>query len=499
MIVKTTSKSYNITPDTKIFTNLGATGEAAYKAIAELIDNSLDARIAGQPVRVDVLVQNKGKLVQSIIVRDTAAGMDDLQIASAFTIARSQKTGSKIGRFGMGLKTAIASLGSNWSISSTPVGTVTQYSAKQSLADFVRKNRWSLDVLTHKSSKPVSHGTSVEITGCGNLNSTVLLEDLTNKLPELFRHFLLSNELHLYVNETQLKGQVVDVMEKGYIEFKTEIQGKEVHGWLGLRENQSPEYGFNMIRSNRVVERNLKVGFPADPLYGRFVAEVYLNDFNTNHHKTAFVKTDTAWAELEKYLTRISHATLCLAKELAIQDRRRIDPGTKNLINESLEQLLAAAAKDPLFADLALENFVRDKYGRFHNPNEPEKAYTAPTPRDPEAEKRQRGPNSVIKGWAPLNRLKATHEGVHLGSEAGRKALEYVDGTLKIYTNLDHPAYVEEYKYQCAMRDIREALATYMAGLRNEARGRADVSLPDYETCLDRLYRIQIAAGMINV
>jgi hypothetical protein len=496
-----TSSIYNITPETRIFENLGATGEATYKAIAEFIDNSLDAAPANEAVTVEIRVTNQGKKVSKIEISDDSRGMTLEQLADAFTLARSNKGGTQIGRFGMGLKTAIASLGRAWTVITATQDSKVQYSIKEDMDQFIANNNWQLTIEQGpKVDLPIVNyrGTHIEVTRCNNLNGVALIEDLMEHLPELFNLFIRSGKLMLVVNDEILEAPEVHLYKDGKLDFETLVDGKKVYGWVGLREAGSPNYGFSLIRSQRVVEKNVKMGFPADPIYNRVTGEIYLEDFPTNHHKTAFTKTSDTWNELEKYIAKVSMPTVVLARELAIIDRRRIDSRTQMLIEESLAKILEEASKDDLFSMFG-EQYVRDQYGRFTNPNLPERPYIKPERKETQEEKEPRA-RTVVKGWTPLNKLKAVHEGVHLGEEANRKQWELVDDTLKIYTNLDHPAYVEEYKYQCAMRDIREALAAYFASARNEIRGLdCVISLPDYETCLDRLYRIQMNAGLINI
>jgi len=99
-------KTVDITPDKSLVSKLGRTGYRTEQAVAELIDNSIDARLDGKTgieVRLDFRMGR-------ITVSDDGRGMGAKALADAFTIAKeTDKTG--LGRFGMGMKSACSSLG----------------------------------------------------------------------------------------------------------------------------------------------------------------------------------------------------------------------------------------------------------------------------------------------------------------------------------------------------------------------------------------------------
>src|SRR3989304_414426 len=86
----------HVPPDKTLFPKLGLGGYSIPQAIAELIDNAIDARIEGE--RIHIAVEIEGR---AIVVTDDGSGMDADMLRNALRLAYSQKEG-KLGEFGLG-------------------------------------------------------------------------------------------------------------------------------------------------------------------------------------------------------------------------------------------------------------------------------------------------------------------------------------------------------------------------------------------------------------
>jgi hypothetical protein len=94
---------------------LRSIGYNASTAIADLMDNSIDAKATA--IKIDFLYEtDDGK----IIIYDNGSGMDDETLQTAMNIGskdpRAKREVNELGRFGMGLKTASFSLGKRLSV-----------------------------------------------------------------------------------------------------------------------------------------------------------------------------------------------------------------------------------------------------------------------------------------------------------------------------------------------------------------------------------------------
>ena len=105
-----------IPPDKTLLPKLGLGGYSIPQAIAELIDNAIDAQVEGSRLDVDVSFD-----ASKVVVTDNGAGMNDAGIRNAMRLAFSQKEG-KLGECGLGLKTACTSLGRQFEVRSSTAG-----------------------------------------------------------------------------------------------------------------------------------------------------------------------------------------------------------------------------------------------------------------------------------------------------------------------------------------------------------------------------------------
>ncbi|HEX9429019.1 MAG TPA: ATP-binding protein, partial [Candidatus Bathyarchaeia archaeon] len=105
-----------IPPDKTLLPKLGLGGYSIPQAIAELIDNAIDAQLEGSRLHVDVSFD-----AAKIVVTDDGGGMNYAGLRNAMRLAFSQKEG-KLGEFGLGLKTACTSLGRQFEVSSSTAG-----------------------------------------------------------------------------------------------------------------------------------------------------------------------------------------------------------------------------------------------------------------------------------------------------------------------------------------------------------------------------------------
>lgn len=116
-----TSESIDITPDPSMMEDIGSASYTLYQAINELLANTFDARTKDAkdepvPIRVDIDI----KPGESVQISDTASGMTKEILMKALTLGfkmdRIQGERSRKGMYGLGMKTAAASLGRVWEI-----------------------------------------------------------------------------------------------------------------------------------------------------------------------------------------------------------------------------------------------------------------------------------------------------------------------------------------------------------------------------------------------
>jgi hypothetical protein len=493
------SQVFDITPDQRTMRHLGATGEPAHKAIAELIDNAVDARPEGQLLTVEIVVKTKGASVVSVQVNDDGIGMTAEQLAKALKIGSSDKQVEALGKFGFGLKTAVSSLGSRWAIAANTVNC--PYTWRVTSSDITG---WKAEVSAEP--RAAGHGTAIVVEGCDRLHAPTLLRDLTEGLGELYAHFIESRELSLYLNDEPVKLPELDLVEGSRRKLDFYVGKRRVTGWVGVRRFSSQRFGLNLVRNRRVIESMAKIGFPADGSFTRVIGELHLDEFAVDTHKSRFVKSGNDWQALLKELSPFLKPTLEASREAVANDKRKVHPELSKLLAEHTAKLVGAVQKLDGNAFLAKNLRVRKQVSFTAT----EKSTPVPTPAAPPAEPGDLNVQTVdmtppkeraAKAPAPelnvagLVGLPIRHE-FSAGGLAGPafvcQASEDCEGdrALRIIINTEHPAYVDGIQYPVAMRHTIEAVSQYIALQAAHAVGQAEPGLARYGLVLDRVRRV---------
>lgn len=167
---KNKKTSYQIAPSPKLLQKIGATNLTLADAIAELVANSFDGASDGERTIVEVtvnpdqvlVVDNGLGMIEEVLVEAVKLGVDMSDVV--------QKRQGNKGRFGLGMKTACASMGHWWAVFTRPIGLSTEYRVVFDLDEWERRSdsaeSWNVDIeeLTPDASGPLGnreHGTAV--------------------------------------------------------------------------------------------------------------------------------------------------------------------------------------------------------------------------------------------------------------------------------------------------------------------------------------------------
>ena len=106
----------DVTPHPSLIEKIGHASFSIWQAISELIANSLDAMPLDKKAYIDITAN-----LNEIVVKDNARGMDRAVLEKAVRMAWPMNNiisyGNKVKRvFGLGMKTACASLGRYWTL-----------------------------------------------------------------------------------------------------------------------------------------------------------------------------------------------------------------------------------------------------------------------------------------------------------------------------------------------------------------------------------------------
>ncbi len=451
------SRLVDITPDRSLLPKLGFAGYSAPQAVAELVDNAIDARRDGSRLHVSIQIAPA-----SIDVADDGVGMDRETLSKAMILAYSRKTG-KLGEFGLGLKTACLSLGEAFEVRSSP-GNRQEYRVSYDPESWMSAGRaWKVR-LEETPVRGRKSGTAVRIKRLkvyyARLPTLIRLD-----LQRRFSPFIRGRELDLRVN-----GRVAEVEETSLLpgsrkEFRLKTRkGGTIAGWTGLLAEGSTKgyYGFHTYRRNRMISTFDKLGIGEDPRISRITGEIHLDHVPVTHNKREFLRESPEYREAVSLLTHEFRALVREAKRQA-----SLDTVTASVEREvrSWQRKIAAAFDSAEFRRFALRfRRLASAVGGGGGSNS-----SGGRPRG--APPRGRTAVEIRGRTIPFH-----HHYSPLGVSAGRRQSSFSRRLgLDIYTNTDFPAFaVTRDKVFYAVLNVAETLAEFLVRESNEDPARME-------------------------
>ena len=289
----------DITPDKSLIQKLGLVGYRTEQAVAELLDNSIDARISDKQEAIEVYLDFQEKWIG---VRDNGHGMDKQDLTNAMTVAKGTKTNDALGQFGIGMKSACSALGKKFTITTSKINSNkeyhTEYDEKNWLSD--EEQNWRNFIITEKTLTDEEnwHGTRITIS---ELN-VPLYPNQVSKFKESFgiRYFpyLETNQVSIQINTVFCKPEKPNIVEgsRKNIQIKSEF-GNKISGYVALLRKRSIKghYGIHLFRNGRLIKAFAKFGFSAHPENAKIIGELNLDHVPVNFNKSAFIEESTAY------------------------------------------------------------------------------------------------------------------------------------------------------------------------------------------------------------
>lgn len=285
------TENFDITPDRSIFHKIGEANYSISDAIAELVDNSIDAADE-DGVEIYVILD---KLNNKIIISDNGVGMTKDIAAKALVLAYSTKKGS-LGEFGLGLKSACTSLGKHFSITTTPIGSSESYTLSYDKDNFMENGDWKAFPITVNDVSKEEHGTTVEISSLRVKLYDALVTRLKNDLSQRYGPFILHNNVIIKVGlgirtAKPCEPEPIELDDSGKRDFEFVLtNGGKINGWWGLRKIASGEQsGFDMFRRGRLIRASEKLGYYQHPMTNHVTGEIFLDSVPVTHNKREFI------------------------------------------------------------------------------------------------------------------------------------------------------------------------------------------------------------------
>lgn len=295
-------KEVDITPDPSLISKLGASGYRTYEALAELIDNSIDARIENTKLIIRVEIDF---IKETITISDDGHGMNFETLKNAMVLAHTRKINSlnTLGVYGLGLKTACASLGKNFEILTKPTESKMRYSCSYNEDDWLNSDReiWKHFIINSENWDEAYHGTIIKIEKLKANLYRPLVGILVDAFEFRYGLFIKTDQVNLYINSRKCAPKEDKIIEDTKIEFAIPLSDdKVVTGWGALLEKrQGAEYGFNLFKNKRLIKMHDKglFGREEHSLISLIVGELNLDHIPTLYNKTDFLKDSPEFKE----------------------------------------------------------------------------------------------------------------------------------------------------------------------------------------------------------
>jgi len=280
---------------------LGHSGYKLAEALAEFIDNSLDAKDPNQTtVKVDIQISEK-----RIVIADDAQGMDEQIAINSLKLAHSNKK-QKLGEFGLGLKTAATSLGKKFTIKTSQFNNKYWYLLDYDEEKWTENSNWkSQELKLVPKDDPQEKGTTIKIQDLKINYYPNLVTNTKKQLSFRFASYLENNILEIKVNTNPLKAPEVDIRgEKNEIEIFVNDTTK-ITGWYGfLKKRNGNHYGFNLYKHGRLIKAEEKFGFEPHSEVALLYGYLNLDHVPTTHNKREFIESSYEYRTSEEIIRK---------------------------------------------------------------------------------------------------------------------------------------------------------------------------------------------------
>ncbi|MDD4151819.1 MAG: ATP-binding protein [Candidatus Gracilibacteria bacterium] len=470
----------DITPDKTLFPKLGSSGYSVPQALAELIDNSIDARVDnGMEISIN-LYSDK------ITIADRGIGMNFEEIKNAVILARSSKEG-KLGEFGLGLKTSCLSLGKSFKVISKKLGEDKEYKVIFETEKWLKDDSWEIDV-TDREMESDKHYTVIEITDLKSKTIATADKRLKEDIQVRFGHYL--DEITIKVNGDRVFKKVPELSEGTRKEIEIDTTYGNITGWVGLMKDSSQKgfYGLQTYRNNRLIIPFNKIGFSAHPTVARIYGELHLDFVPVTHNKKSFEKESDQYKSVETLMELelkdiVAEARKKKGEELLTGQVKDQTETWEAKTSEAIKQVVSKLPEEKINKKLP-ENNVQSRI--IHEDEDKEIHINEIQFEKYSTEKRS--DNKILHIDFAGQNLSFTHIFDSIGSEKGPKLWNYDSGKkiITIITNTDFSTY-----YACkdlpflALINISESLTEFLLNGKDNEN-----SLTDYKRIFNMIIRI---------
>lgn len=475
----------DITPDKTLFPKLWSSWYSIPQALAELIDNSIDARVDNWMEISINLFSDK------ITIADRWVWMNFEEIKNAVILAKSNKKG-KLWEFWLWLKTSCLSLWKTFKVISKKIWEEKEYKVIFDTEKWLKNDSWDIEVFEREIPKE-KHYTVIEISDLKSKTVLTAEKRLKEDIQVRFGHYL--DEITIKINWDRVFKKKIELSEWTIKDIDIETKYWKIVWWVWLMKDSSQRwlYWLHSYRNHRLIIPFNKIWFSAHPTVARIYWEINLDFVPVTHNKKSFEK------ESDEYKTVESLMELEL-KELVQEARKK-----------KWEELQTKQVKDQtetwgLKTTQSFEKIIEDIPDNKINKKLPENDIIKYQKNNSFKEEDYDDVINDISFWKPLDAdntkkdskvlhinfwwqvLSFTHNYSSIWSEKWPKLWNYDSSNkiITIITNTDFPTY-----YACkdlpflALINISESLTEFLLEWKDNQN-----SLEDYKIIFNMIIRI---------
>ncbi len=305
-----------------------ALGEYVDNAVQSYEDNKDRLRKVNKDkyqfeVRINIDWEN-----DSIKIYDNAGGIDSKKFLKAFEPANIPIDNTGLHEFGMGMKTASIWLADFWSVKTSALEEEEERFVEFDLKQVLENDQEVLKVKNYHTTKS-THFTEIVLNKLSKNSPKVMqLDKIKKHLSSIYRKFIRSGDMKLYINEIELNYEDPEILEAPFhnnlagerIKWKKEISFTydryKATGFIAILNTMSTNEvnGLSLFRRGRVIEGSHDekyrpkaiCGQIGSPRYKRIFGELELDGFEVSFNKGSFQEQGDLEALMDALQTEIS-------------------------------------------------------------------------------------------------------------------------------------------------------------------------------------------------
>lgn len=295
-------------------------GEYVDNAVQSFIDHKkelLETDGSNYKLKVHIAIDWTNR---SISICDNAAGIDTQNYERAFEPAHIPLDDTGLNEFGMGMKTASVWLANKWSVRTKALGEMVERFTEFDLEKVTAEEREEFVVIEQPKMKD-SHYTEIILTDLSeNAPKPMQMDKIKRHLSSIYRNFLRSGEVEIFVNETLLEAPNYNILKAPFYktpdgenilwkkEIDFEIDGYKAKGFIAILDKiQNGANGLVLMRRGRVIvgggdERyfpSVLFGQSGSFRYRRLFGELELEGFEVSFNKNGFREEEDLYMLME--------------------------------------------------------------------------------------------------------------------------------------------------------------------------------------------------------